>query len=109
MTTQTSPVRTGTGLPWPALLTLGGATLVMVTAEMLPTALLLPMSAGLGVCCRRTSWTDVAGPPATSCTTRIVLWIERTYNRRRRQRALGKLTPVEYELAFTTRNAAPAA
>lgn len=39
----------------------------------------------------------------------IVLWIERTYNRRRRQRALGKLTPVEYELAFTTRNAAPAA
>jgi putative transposase len=31
----------------------------------------------------------------------IVFWIERTYNRRRRQRALGKLTPVEYELAFT--------
>ena len=35
----------------------------------------------------------------------IVTWIEHTYNRRRRQRALGKLTPVEYELAFT----APAA
>jgi transposase InsO family protein len=31
----------------------------------------------------------------------IVVWIERTYNRRRRQRALGKLTPVEFELAFT--------
>ncbi len=30
----------------------------------------------------------------------IVSWIEHTYNRRRRQRALGKLTPVEYELAF---------
>ncbi len=30
-----------------------------------------------------------------------IVWIERTYNRRRRQRALGKLTPVEYELAFT--------
>ena len=30
----------------------------------------------------------------------IVFWIEHTYNRRRRQRALGKLTPVEYELAF---------
>lgn len=30
----------------------------------------------------------------------IIHWIERTYNRRRRQRALGKLTPVEYELAF---------
>ena len=38
----------------------------------------------------------------------IVFWIERTYNRRRRQRALGKLTPVEYELAFT-RQAAVAA
>jgi putative transposase len=31
----------------------------------------------------------------------IVLWIEHTYNRRRRQRALGRLTPVEFELAFT--------
>jgi hypothetical protein len=31
----------------------------------------------------------------------IVSWIEHTYNRRRRQRALGRLTPVEYELAFT--------
>ena len=27
----------------------------------------------------------------------IVLWIERTYHRRRRQRGLGKLTPVEFE------------
>lgn len=32
----------------------------------------------------------------------IVTWIEHTYNRRRRQRALGKLTPVEFELAFST-------
>lgn len=31
----------------------------------------------------------------------ISYWIEHTYNRRRRQRALGKLTPVEFELAFT--------
>jgi len=31
----------------------------------------------------------------------LVVWIERTYNRRRRQRVLGKLTPVEFELAFT--------
>jgi transposase InsO family protein len=30
-----------------------------------------------------------------------ISWIEHTYNRRRRQRALGKLTPVEFELAFT--------
>ena len=27
----------------------------------------------------------------------LVLWIEGTYHRRRRQRALGKLTPVEFE------------
>jgi putative transposase len=39
----------------------------------------------------------------------IVFWIEHTYNRRRRQRALGKLTPVEYELAFTAQHAAIAA
>ena len=30
----------------------------------------------------------------------VIVWIEHTYNRRRRQRALGKLTPVEFELAF---------
>lgn len=27
----------------------------------------------------------------------IVCWIERTYHRRRRQAALGRLTPIEYE------------
>lgn len=31
----------------------------------------------------------------------IIYWIEHTYNRRRRQRSLGRLTPVEFELAFT--------
>ena len=31
----------------------------------------------------------------------ITYWIEHTYNRRRRQRGLGKLTPVEFELAFS--------
>jgi putative transposase len=31
----------------------------------------------------------------------IVVWIEHTYNRRRRQRALGRVTPVEFEFAFT--------
>ena len=36
-------------LPWPSLLVLGGAAFVMVTAEMLPTAVLPQMSAGLGV------------------------------------------------------------
>ena len=34
---------------------------------------------------------------------------EHTYNRRRRQRVLGKLTPVEFELAFTNQAAAVAA
>jgi transposase InsO family protein len=33
----------------------------------------------------------------------IVVWIEHTYNRRRRQRGLGRLTPVEFELAFAAR------
>jgi putative transposase len=31
----------------------------------------------------------------------IVTWIERTYHRRRRQAALGRLTPVEYEMINT--------
>jgi putative transposase len=31
----------------------------------------------------------------------IIHWIEHTHNRRRRQRRLGKLTPVEFELAST--------
>jgi transposase InsO family protein len=32
----------------------------------------------------------------------IIHWVEHTYNHRRRQRRLGKLTPVEFELAFNT-------
>ena len=35
----------------------------------------------------------------------IVIWIEHTYNNRRRQRRLGKLTPVEFELAFAATHA----
>ena len=27
----------------------------------------------------------------------IITWIERTYHRRRRQKALGKLTPIEFK------------
>ena len=30
----------------------------------------------------------------------IVTWIERTYHRRRRQRGLGKLTPIEFETIY---------
>jgi putative transposase len=38
----------------------------------------------------------------------IVTWIERTYHRRRRQAAFGRLTPIEYEL-ITSPTAAQAA
>ena len=36
----------------------------------------------------------------------IVTWIERTYHRRRRQRALGKTTPVEFETIYWPTKAA---
>jgi putative transposase len=36
----------------------------------------------------------------------IVAWIERTYHRRRRQRGLGKLTPVEFETILEVAHAA---
>jgi putative transposase len=36
----------------------------------------------------------------------IVVWIETNYNRRRRQRGLGKLTPIEFEMIYNTADAA---
>ena len=36
----------------------------------------------------------------------IMTWIERTYHRRRRQRRLGRLTPIEYETINQTAHAA---
>ena len=36
----------------------------------------------------------------------IITWIERTYHRRRRQRRLGRLTPIEYETLANHRRAA---
>ena len=36
----------------------------------------------------------------------IVTWIETKYNRRRRQRALGRLTPAEFEMIYATAEAA---
>ena len=53
-TTTANPVvvtttRLSPRMPWPSLLVLGAATFVMVTAEMVPTAVLPEMSAGLGV------------------------------------------------------------
>ncbi len=32
----------------------------------------------------------------------IVIWIERTYHRRRRQHTLNRMTPIEYEIIKTT-------
>jgi transposase InsO family protein len=37
---------------------------------------------------------------------KITYWIERTYHRRRRQRGLGKLTPIEFETIFEVAYAA---
>ena len=36
----------------------------------------------------------------------IITWIEGTYHRRRRQRRLGRLTPIEFETLATTLQAA---
>ena len=36
----------------------------------------------------------------------ITIWIKRTYHRRRRQRGLGRLTPIEFEILQTTAHAA---
>ena len=36
----------------------------------------------------------------------IVTWIERTYHCRRRQRGLGKLTPIEFEMIEPAAHAA---
>jgi putative transposase len=36
----------------------------------------------------------------------IVTWIEKTYHRRRRQRSLGRLTPIEFETIETGLQAA---
>ena len=54
MTTTRTATRAPRTLPWPSLLVLGAATFTMVTAEMLPTAVLPEMSAGLGVAEART-------------------------------------------------------
>jgi len=36
----------------------------------------------------------------------IVIWIEKTYHRRRRQDSLGRLTPIEFETLVQTAHAA---
>ena len=41
--------------------------------------------------------TQIAHVPSGSHHRPQVVWIERTYHRKRRQRRLGKLTPIEFE------------
>jgi transposase InsO family protein len=36
-------------------------------------------------------------PSSEELRLAIITWIEATYHRKRRQRGLGKLTPIEYE------------
>ena len=36
----------------------------------------------------------------------IVVWIEKTYHRRRRQDAVGRMTPIEFEILTQAANAA---
>lgn len=57
--------------------------------------------------CRRHAWNGSRDDRRTWSTREelriaIVSWIERTYHRRRRQAALGRLTPVEFEAVMTT-------
>ena len=43
---------------------------------------------------------NVRTPPSSEqkeLRVAIVIWIEKTYHRTRRQRGLGRLTPIEYE------------
>ena len=44
----------------------------------------------------------------TQLRIEIITWIERTYHRRRRQAALGRLTPIEYEMIMTPQTATAA-
>ena len=57
-------------------------------------------------CCRRTSSTPERWDTREDLRLAMVTWIETKYNRRRRQRGLGKLTPVEFEMIYATAEAA---
>ncbi|CAB4922884.1 unannotated protein [freshwater metagenome] len=54
-------------------------------------------------------WLRSQREKAVSIASPIVTWIERTYHRRRRQLALGRLTPVEYETIMVPQAALRAA
>ena len=67
-----------------------------------PPATTPPWRSLLRACCRRTSSTGSTWATREDLRIAIVTWIERTYHRRRRQDALGRLTPIEYETIMTT-------
>jgi transposase InsO family protein len=52
---------------------------------------------------RRRRW-----PTRNGLRIEIITWIEHTYHRRRRQPALGRLTPIEYEMIMTPQTATAA-
>lgn len=58
------------------------------------------------LCCRRTCWIGDGGARGPTYAWLIVTWIERTYHRKRRQRRLGTLTPIEFETINRTADAA---
>lgn len=48
-------------------------------------------------CCRTTCPTGVPGRPPKELTVAVISWIETSFHRRRRQRGLGSMTPIDFE------------
>ena len=78
----TPPAPVEQGLPWPSLLALGAATLIMVTAEMLPTAVLGPMSRGLDVSEAWIAHMVSLWAAVVVFTSFPSVWLTRSWNRR---------------------------
>ena len=81
----------------------GGSVILRVTSAdtTLPRSMILVSQSFLALLQKnvldRRSWTT-----HDQLRIAIVTWIERTYHRRRRQAALGRLTPVEFEAIINT-------
>lgn len=48
-------------------------------------------------CCKRNVFNRKTWATRTELSAAVTLWVKRTYHRKRCQRVLDKLTPVEYE------------
>jgi transposase InsO family protein len=59
--------------------------------------LIEPVSDGQSRCCTAKSLDRRHWTSREQLRLAIITWIEKTYHRRRRQRRLGRLTPIEYE------------